>query len=317
MARKRKSVKGGGGGTGPAAVGALWFLLALAIVVGGIIYYNPKNPLTQGGGQANNQHSQGPVRPPVTPPVTPPVRPPVTPPVTPPVGPTVVTPNPPPRHENPVTDVEDTHLSPITPQVRLEEVGPIARQRLKPYFTRAKVAYPPTNVVLVVLKREKSLEIWAGDDPENFKPITAYQIPALSGTAGPKLRQGDGQVPEGIYKVTAINPTSKNYLSMMLDYPNDYDRTRARQDGRTTLGGDITIHGGAASTSTVPVGPRYMEELYTLVGDAGLGRVRVVIAPYDLRKVQQIGTEGGLPAWSGDLYKQLRDYMVGVAMRGG
>ena len=42
------------------------------------------------------------------------------------------------------------------------------------------------------------LELWARGSNE-FRSIRNYHIQASSGVAGPKLRHGDRQVPEGIY----------------------------------------------------------------------------------------------------------------------
>ena len=83
-----------------------------------------------------------------------------------------------------------------------------------------------------------------------------YPILAASGVLGPKLREGDKQVPEGIYGAEALNPNSKFHLSIRLNYPNTFDRRMAQSDGRTQLGGDIMIHeiGRASCRERVFVG---------------------------------------------------------------
>jgi hypothetical protein len=53
---------------------------------------------------------------------------------------------------------------------------------------------------------------------------------------GPKLREGDGQVPEGVYGIVYLNPNSVAHLSLALSHPNDYDLARAQEDGRDDLG---------------------------------------------------------------------------------
>jgi murein L,D-transpeptidase YafK len=75
-----------------------------------------------------------------------------------------------------------------------------------------------------------------------------------SGKAGPKLREGDGQVPEGIYRIDGLNPNSSYHLSLKLNYPNDFDLEQARTEGRTELGGDIFIHGKAVSIGKTRAG---------------------------------------------------------------
>jgi len=71
--------------------------------------------------------------------------------------------------------------------------------------------------------------------------VADYRITAASGTAGPKLREGDRQVPEGIYRIVGLNPNSRYHLSMKLDYPNAFDRHQAARDGRARPGSDIFI----------------------------------------------------------------------------
>ena len=55
---------------------------------------------------------------------------------------------------------------------RLEQFGPQSRDRLRPFFEAKSVPYPPEQVVLVGLKTEKMLEIYAPDDSGEFLPVT-------------------------------------------------------------------------------------------------------------------------------------------------
>jgi murein L,D-transpeptidase YafK len=80
------------------------------------------------------------------------------------------------------------------------------------------VSYPPREVTFIALKQEKKLELWARNSGE-FRFIRDYDIQAASGVAGPKLRQGDRQVPEDIYRIAGLNPNSHYHLSMKLNYP--------------------------------------------------------------------------------------------------
>lgn len=89
---------------------------------------------------------------------------------------------------------------------------------------------------------------------------------------------------------------------MKVDYPNAFDRRMAQRDRRTTLGGDIFIHGKSVSIGCVAVGDRAIEELFTLVARTGRGRVKVVIAPNDLRTRRAIVDERS-PGWVGELYR--------------
>jgi hypothetical protein len=87
---------------------------------------------------------------------------------------------------------------------RLDQFGNAARARLKPHFERAHVDYPPKQLTLVGLKEERVLQLYAVDATGTNRFIRSYPILAASGGLGPKVREGDRQVPEGIlsYRVT-------------------------------------------------------------------------------------------------------------------
>lgn len=190
----------------------------------------------------------------------------------------------------------------------LARYGPEARARLKPHFRRAGVAYPPKEIALLAFKRERRLALWArgaaGSQHAEWRFIRAYRIQAASGHAGPKLREGDRQVPEGVYRIEHLNPNSSYHLSMKVSYPNAFDRAMARRDGRTRLGGDIFIHGKAVSIGCIAVGDPAIEELFTLVAETGHTRVKVLIAPNDLRSGGAM-LHDEAPRWSMQLYRTL------------
>lgn len=186
----------------------------------------------------------------------------------------------------------------------LAAYGPLAEIRMKPHFMRAEMDYPPQEVVLLATKEEKELELWARNDGD-FKFIRSYPIRKASGGPGPKLREGDKQVPEGIYRITHLNPNSQFHLSMRLNYPNAYDLMRAAKEGRSNPGGDIYIHGKAQSTGCLAVGDIAIEELFVLVNTIGTERTSVVIAPHDPRKKPLDGFASHLPLWAVELYADI------------
>lgn len=118
-----------------------------------------------------------------------------------------------------------------TVAARIAEYGPSVRKRLAVDFKRLGVEYPPSKAVLLFLKNEKKLEIWVQSDKEQYEYLKSYPVLGLSGHLGPKLREGDGQVPEGIYHIDSLNPNSGFHLSIRLDYPNDFDRHMGKLDG--------------------------------------------------------------------------------------
>ena len=191
----------------------------------------------------------------------------------------------------------------------VREVGPAARARLAPHFARAAVRYPPSKVVLLAFKKERRIELWAASGTQR-RFLREYAVTAASGTTGPKRREGDQQVPEGLYNVTWLHPNSSYHLSMKLNYPNATDRRHARAEGRTRLGGDIFIHGKAVSIGCLAVGDEAIEELFVLAADSGRN-VDVVIAPADLRRGPL--PEADLPAdvpWARELYQQIENKLA-------
>lgn len=182
----------------------------------------------------------------------------------------------------------------------VREYGGQARDRLKPAFTDTGVSYPPSAVTLAALKDEKVLELWAGA-PGELKLVKTYPILATSGHAGPKLKEGDRQVPEGIYAIESLNPNSRYHLALRISYPNDFDKQQAARDSRSNLGGDIMIHGSNTSVGCLAMGDPASEELFTLAADAGVQNVTVLIAPTDPRK-HELKPSAQDPAWVSELY---------------
>ncbi|MEM7394767.1 MAG: hypothetical protein AAF492_20740, partial [Verrucomicrobiota bacterium] len=129
-------------------------------------------------------------------------------------------------------------LFPTTVEDRVEQVGEAAAARWRPYVEKAGVDWPPKRVALLGFKFEQLLEVYA-----DGHYLRAYPVLAASGAPGPKLKEGDQQVPEGIYAIDFLNPNSRYHLSMRVNSPNAFDRKMAEAEGRTGLGGDIMIHG--------------------------------------------------------------------------
>jgi murein L,D-transpeptidase YafK len=196
-----------------------------------------------------------------------------------------------------------------TVEDRLEQYGPAARSRLTRYFRAHKLKYPPKRVIFLVLKKEKLLQLYANTTKGRFVHIKDFPVAAASGELGPKLKEGDCQVPEGVYKIVFLNPNSLYHLSMRLDYPNAFDRKMAKADGRTNLGGDIMIHGDCVSIGCVAMGNEISEDLFVMAADIGIENVKVVVAPYDFRKKPGFVLPANVPKWTGKLYEKLSDEM--------
>ena len=107
-------------------------------------------------------------------------------------------------------------------------------------------------------KKESELEVWKRGSNGKYALLKTYPICRWSGQLGPKIREGDRQVPEGFYTVTPgqMNPNSAYYLSFDTGYPNAYDRSF----GRT--GGDIMVHGSCSSRGCFAMTDQNIAEIY-------------------------------------------------------
>lgn len=181
-------------------------------------------------------------------------------------------------------------------------IGEPARSRLIRLFRAENIVYPPKKVSLLAIKDQAVMELWV-ESPQGQQFIRSYPIKALSGISGPKLREGDRQVPEGIYKIEGLNPNSSYHLSMKLNFPNAFDRKYAVAENRTEPGTNIFIHGKAVSIGCLAMGDVAIEELFALVADVGKANFSVAIAPSDPRtKRLQLNIR---PEWVSVLYEKI------------
>lgn len=165
----------------------------------------------------------------------------------------------------------------------LATYGEKARRAFAPACRARGIAYPPKRVYLLAFKEERRLEVWGANRTGPYRHLKTYDVLAASGGPGVKRKEGDRQVPEGFYRLTTLNPNSRFHLSVRVDYPNAEDiRNAAIPEGQ--MGGDIYVHGGAASIGCLALGDPAIEEVFRLVAQADRGERRILIAPNDLRK---------------------------------
>jgi len=197
---------------------------------------------------------------------------------------------------------------------RVEKYGSAARARVAPYFDTADVKYPPVKVLLLALKREKRFDLYAGDSPDGLTFICSYPILGASGKAGPKLREDDHQVPEGLYRIESLNPNSRYHLSLRVNYPNEFDRQMDAKEDRTNLGGDIFTHGGSASIGCLAMGDPVAEELFVLAAEVGHENVEVVLAPCDITNSERPTMTKDVSPWIPELYLQIETRLAELSV---
>jgi murein L,D-transpeptidase YafK len=118
------------------------------------------------------------------------------------------------------------------------------------------------KIFIRVFKYEKELEVWLNNfDQKEYHLFKTYPICKLSGTLGPKRKEGDYQVPEGFYIINDFNPYSKYKKSLGINYPNESDKILSTYK---KLGGNIYIHGDCVSVGCVAIGDKYIEELFSI-----------------------------------------------------
>lgn len=181
--------------------------------------------------------------------------------------------------------------------------------RLAPLFKAQSIPYPPSKITLIALKEEKKLELHALGSNGLYQLIKTYPILAASGKAGPKLKEGDLQVPEGFYAIESLNPNSRYHLSLRVNYPNTEDKNHAQEEGRTHLGGDIMIHGKALSVGCIAIGDPASEELFILAAKSGIKNITILISPIDFRVRPLKAVQLKTPVWIRPLYERLKAEM--------
>ena len=149
------------------------------------------------------------------------------------------------------------------------------------YFTDNHVRQSGFNLFLRGFKEEGKLEVWVKEKgKDQYVLLTTYDFCATSGQPGPKRKEGDGQIPEGIYYINHFNPLSNFFLSLGINYPNESDRLLS---DRMHPGGSIYIHGNCVTIGCIPITDDKIKELYVLAVEArnnGQRKIPVHIFPF-------------------------------------
>lgn len=176
---------------------------------------------------------------------------------------------------------------------------------LKDAFDKINIDSTDFEMGILAFKKEQILEVVVRKNKtENWKLLKMYPFTAFSGKIGPKLKNGDKQIPEGIYQMEYLNPNSKYHLSIKVSYPNAFDKEKAKQDGRTDLGGDIMIHGKRVTIGCIPVGDKNIEEIFILATKTKNKHFPIIIAPHDFRTNKTFPKIEAI-SWENELYENI------------
>lgn len=165
-------------------------------------------------------------------------------------------------------------------QSRVKEAYEQKEKAVQHYFKSKNLDYVGFQLFIRAFKKEMELEIWIKEkDHESFSLLHMYEFCSSSGTLGPKRREGDVQIPEGVYHINHFNPQSNFYLSLGLNYPNASDKILS---DKKHPGGSIYIHGNCVTIGCIPITDDKIKELYVLAVEArnnGQEKIPVHIFP--------------------------------------
>lgn len=139
-------------------------------------------------------------------------------------------------------------------------------------------------IFIRIFKEPAVLEVWI-EKRSRFELFETYPVCRFSGDLGPKIREGDGQAPEGFYFVSPaqMNPSSNYHLAFNIGYPNAYDRHHNR------TGSAIMVHGSCVSIGCFAMTDAGIEEIYSLAEAAlnnGQRFFRVHIFPFRMSEAE-------------------------------
>ncbi len=153
-------------------------------------------------------------------------------------------------------------------------------------------------IFIRVFKEDRQVEIWLRPRAEREYRLYRTYPTLFSGRLGPKLAEGDGQAPEGFYRVSreGLNPISTFHLAFNLGYPNEFDHVL----GRT--GSWIMMHGGTQSIGCFAMTDPVIEEIYLLAEGAlraGQPEFFVHVFPFRMTDARMKAAAGDewLPFW--------------------
>jgi len=178
-------------------------------------------------------------------------------------------------------------------------------ERLKSNLRKAGFVDFPEELLIVGLKEERILEIYGIIDGK-AKLIKKYPFTAMSGRLGPKLKEGDKQIPEGVYSIEYLNPNSSYHLSLKVSYPNEFDKKKSVFSDAKEMGGDIFIHGKAVTIGCIPIGDEAIEEVFVMAQNAFNKEIKVIISPRDFRVKKDFPIIREVD-WASELYTIIKE----------
>jgi murein L,D-transpeptidase YafK len=173
-------------------------------------------------------------------------------------------------------------------------------ERVKPVLEKNLAARGFTlgdEAFMRVFKESREMELWLrAGKATTFSLYRTYTIAAMSGTLGPKQKEGDLQAPEGIYATTKrlLNVDSRYHVSFNIGYPNALDRHLQR------TGSLIMVHGRNVSIGCFAMTDPVIEEIFLIVKAAlenGQSEVPVHCFPFRMTEDRMARAEAEQSPW--------------------
>jgi murein L,D-transpeptidase YafK len=151
-------------------------------------------------------------------------------------------------------------------QARVKTAYQEKKEIVETYFSDKKLNSEGFQLFIRAFKKEQKLEVWIKEKHNaTYTLLHTYDFCTSSGTLGPKRKEGDLQIPEGVYQINHFNPVSNFYLSLGLNYPNASDKILS---DKQRPGGNIYIHGSCVTIGCIPITDDKIKELYILAVEA-------------------------------------------------
>jgi len=157
---------------------------------------------------------------------------------------------------------------------------------LQKLLQQKKLDFTDLEIFIRAFKAEQVVEVWGKQRTETkFGLIVTYNFCSSSGTLGPKRKEGDLQIPEGVYYINHFNPQSNFHLSLGINYPNASDKILS---DKKQPGSAIYIHGNCVTVGCIPITDDKIKELYVLAVEAkNNGQEKIPVHIFPARLDQQ------------------------------
>lgn len=103
------------------------------------------------------------------------------------------------------------------------------------------------------------------------------------------------------------------YRLKIINYPNEFDKSKTNLSDINKLGGDIFIHGNTITIGCIPIGDLAIEEVFMLAQKAISQQIPIIIAPRDFRQQKSFPSIEKID-WENELYRMIEEALKNVVL---